>query len=345
MSTTLAKNGLRMAAFFVLLFVSISIAHAAGPDDVYFSAHAVQTYKYYAFVNDFVIWTDATYTGTSLFQTAVHDTTEPVASVSMATTAEADTGVFTADLSGEIFAEVRTGIFHQTYNNLDVSVYIHGPTGTAYDITLDIDATLQASRVGGLPGGIQPVNGVSTAALEESTLTVPDGGVESRTWERFELFSGTTTTQIVVNGETYSLARTLNLNSQTSVTQALCIIGCMTASAQFHALSSGHYRINVYPYGAPSGVRNVPAPTMALDASPNPWSGSTVVSFQAPPGSPTTVDVYDVRGRHVAQLFDAPATGDLQSMPWSATNLASGVYFLRAQSGRASTTKKVMLLK
>ncbi len=345
MKTTLAKNSPRIAAALLLFSVFHSSARAAGPDDVYFSAHSVQTYKYYAFVNDFVIWNDATYTGTSLFHTAVHDTTETVATVSMATTADADTGVFTADLSGEIAANVRTGIFHQTYNNLDVSIYIHAPTGTSYDITLDTDATLQASRTGGLPGGIQPINGVSTATLEDSTLNVPNGGVEERNWETFQLYSGTTTTQIIVNGETYSLARTLNLNSYTSVTQALCIIGCMTEAADFHALSSGHYRINVYPNGVPSGVRNVPPPTMALSASPNPWSGSTTVSFQGGQGTYTSVDVFDVRGRHVAKLFDAPATGELQSMPWNASNLASGVYFLRAQSGRVSSTKKVMLLK
>lgn len=345
MNTSLAKNTVRLAAAFFLISVFHSTARAAGPDDVYFSAHSVQKFQYYAFVNDYVIWTDATYTGTSLFQTAVHDTIEPVATVGMSTVAEADTGVFTADLTGEIAAQIRTGLFHQTYNNLDVSVYILGPTGTPYDITLSTDATLEASREGGLPGGIQPVNGVSTAALEESTLTVPNGGTESRTWSRFELFSGTTTAQILVNGETYSLARTLNLNSYTSVTQALCIIGCMTAPADFHALSSGHYRINVYPNGVPSRVGNVRPPTMALNASPNPWSGSTLVSFRASQGTTTTVDVFDVRGKHVAQLFDAPATGDMQSMPWSATDLASGVYFLRAQSGRASMTKKVMLLK
>jgi hypothetical protein len=345
MNTSPVKNFPPVAAAFLLFSVFHSPARAAGPDDVYFSAHSVQTYKYYAFVNDFVIWNDATYTGTSLFHTAVHDTTETVATVSMATTADADTGVFTADLSGEIYAEVRTGIFHQTYNNLDVSVYIHAPSGTPYSITLDVDATLQASRVGGLPGGIQPVNGVSTATLEDSTLNVPNGGVQERNWETFQLFSGTTAATILVDGETYSLARTLNLNSYTSVTQALCIIGCMTASAQFHALSSGHYRINVYPIGAPSAVRNVPSPTIALSASPNPWSGSTQVSFEAPQGTHTTVDVFDVRGRLVAQLFDAPATGAMQTMPWNASNLASGVYFLRAQSGRVSSTKKVMLLK
>lgn len=345
MNSTLTKSASRLAAAFLILFSLYSSARAAAPDDVYFSAHAVQTYKYYAFVNDFVVWTDATYTGTSLFHAAVHDTTEPVATVSMATTVEADAGVFTADLSGEIAAQVRTGIFHQTYNNLDVSIYIHAPTGTPYDITLDVDATLQASRVGGLPGGIQPINGVSTATLEDSTLNVPDGGIEERNWETFQLFSGTTTTQILVDGETYSLARTLNLNSYTSVTQALCIIGCMVETADFHALSSGHYRINVYPNGAPSAVRNVPSPTIALSASPNPWSGSTVVSLRAPQGTPTIVDVFDVRGRLVAKLFDAPATGDVQSLPWNATNLASGVYFLRAQSGRVSTTKKLLLLK
>jgi len=345
MNTAPGRRAPRLVILLSLLCFPPGRSHAAAPDDVYFSAHSVQNYKYAPFVNDFVIWNDATYAGTSLLATAAHDTTELVAVVSMSTAINADAGVFVADLASEITAEIRTGLFHQTYNNLDVSVYIHGPTGTAYGITMDLDAQLEASRVGGLPGTIQDVNGVSTAALEESTLTVGNGGIQSRTWRRVQLFSGTTTTQILVNGQTYSLARTLNLNSFTAVTQAYCILGCMLAPADFHAFSSGHYRINVYPGGVPTGVGDAPSPALTLTASPNPWRESTVVSFQAPRGTPTTVDVFDVRGRHVAKLFDAPATGDTQSLPFNATNLASGVYFVRAASGRVSSTKKLMLLK
>ncbi|MCI0452714.1 MAG: T9SS type A sorting domain-containing protein [Candidatus Latescibacteria bacterium] len=328
-----------------LLCLAPGRPHAAAPGDVYYSAHVVQTFRYYVMANDFVTWADSIYQGTSFFHTIENDTITPNATADISTVLDAnDTGAFSIDMGSELSAEARVGIFHKTYSDLEVSIYIRGSTGTPFDITLDIAATLEASREGGVDGTLQDVNGISTAALEESTLTVANGGTESLPFDRFELFSGTTTTEVVVNNETYSLAHTFNLNAFTSVSQNLCILGCMTEPAQFLALVSSRIRINTYPGGAPSSIRGTPSP-MVLTAAPNPWSGSTVVSFQAPQGTPTTVDVFDVRGRRVARLFDAPATGAVQSLPWRATNLASGVYFLRAQGGRMRSTKKLMLLK
>jgi hypothetical protein len=347
LNSLLANHRPRLAAVFLAALSSVPAfsTRAAAPGDVFYSVRVIHTFKHYVFPGDFVVWTDSTYEGTSLLKTAGHDSATATTYVNMATALEAGDGAFTADLTSETTAEVSRGLYYQTFNDLDVTIYIRGPSGTPFDITLDIAATLDASREGGLPGTLQDVNGISTAALEESTLTVADGGTESLSFDRFELFSDTTTTEILVNNETYSLARTINLNAFTSVTQILCILGCMTEPAQFLARVSSHVRINAYPNGAPSGARAAPRPPIALTASPNPWSGSTLVSFRAPQGTPTTIDVFDVRGRRVARLFDAPATGDVQSLPWNATNLASGVYFLRAESGRLSSTKKLMLLK
>jgi hypothetical protein len=322
-------------------------AQATDPGDVYYTAHVVQQFKYGPMAGDILEWTNETYADTLLVQTAEHDTATVLGVVGIATSIQASAGIFEADLAAGIDVDARTGIYYQTFNNLDIEIYVRGPSGTPYDVTLGIDGALEASREGGAPGTLQQVNGISAADFDGTTLTVQNGGTDSLAVAVADTLSGVTTTQILVNNEVYSLACSFVITSSASVTQAICILGCMTQAAHFHALASGHVTINTYLDGLPTAVpraRHTPAP-LALDASPNPLNASTVVSFQAPAGTRTTVDVFDVRGTRVATLFDGPATGSVQSLTWSASGLPSGVYFLRARGGLLSSTKKLLLLK
>jgi hypothetical protein len=351
MTTTPTRYFSRLAvAGLIALLCLVSFGarvQATAPGDVYYTAHVVQKFKYGAFGGDITEWNNQTYADTSLLQTAEHDTTTLLGVVTVATSILADAGLFEADLNSEITVSAIRGIYNQTFNDLDIEVYVRGPSGTPYDITVDLSGSLHASRENGEPGSLQDVNGISSANFESSVLTVPDGGTDSLMFASSDTVSGTTTTQILVGSEVYSLAYTLVITSGASVTQAFCVLGCMTEAADFHALSSGHVAITTYLDGLPTGVprpSHAPAP-ITLGASPNPLNASTVVSVQAPAGTRTTIDVFDVSGRRVATIFDAPATGDVQSFPWDASHLPSGVYFLRARGGQLSSTRKLVLLK
>jgi hypothetical protein len=322
-------------------------AQATDPGDVYYTAHVVQKFKHGPMSGNMIEWTNETYTGTSLLQTAEHDTTTLLAYLTIAAALQADAGLFEADLNSEITASAIRGIFNQGYNDLDIEVYVRGPAGTPYDMTVGISGILRASRENGQPGTLQDVNGVSSAHFEGTSLTVAEGGTDSLSFASADTLSGTTTTEITVNSETYSLAETFVITTSISVTQAICTLGCMTEAADFHALSSGHVVINTYLNGLPTGVPGAPrtpAP-MTLTASPNPLNSSTVVSFQAPRGARTTIDVFDVGGRRVTTLFDAPATGGLQSLPWNASGLPSGVYFIRVRGAGETLARKMVIAR
>jgi hypothetical protein len=351
MTTTPRKFFPRLALAGLIPFLGLFSlpvrAQAAEPGDVYYTAHVVQKFKYGPMSGDIVEWTNETYADTTLLQTAAHDTTTLLSVVTIDASLQANAGLFVADLNSEITASAMRGIFNQTYHDLTLDVYVRGPSGTPYDITLGITGMLHASRENGEPGTLQDVNGVSWADFEGTALTIPNGGTDSLAVAVTDTLAGVTGVQIVVNGETYSLAHTFVITSSASVTQAICILGCMTEAADFHALTSGHVVVNTYLNGLPTGVSDTPrtpAP-IALTAAPNPFSGSTVVSFSAPAGTRTTIDVFDVAGGRVATLFDAPATGVVQSLSWDARGLASGVYFLRARGGALSSTRKLLLLK
>ena len=80
-------------------------------------------------------------------------------------------------------------------------------------------------------------------------------------------------------------------------------------------------------------------------AYPNPFNPSTNISLVLNANADLSVKVYNLTG----QLVDVIAEGNFNpssyNWTWKAENLASGVYFIKAQVGSEVSTQKVMLLK
>ena len=60
---------------------------------------------------------------------------------------------------------------------------------------------------------------------------------------------------------------------------------------------------------------------------------------------PTTLKVYDILGREVATLVNKQQKSGNYEVNFDASNLTSGVYFYRLQSGDFNASKKMILLK
>ncbi len=85
----------------------------------------------------------------------------------------------------------------------------------------------------------------------------------------------------------------------------------------------------------------------ALSAAfPNPFNPAASVSVSLPQASELTVQVFDVTGRLVTTLANGGFTAGLHAFTIDGTNLASGLYFVRANvPGQWQMTRKVTLLK
>lgn len=79
---------------------------------------------------------------------------------------------------------------------------------------------------------------------------------------------------------------------------------------------------------------------------PNPFNPTTTIQFSLPNEGHTKLTVFDVLGREVAVLVDDLMTVGSHTLSFDAgSQLASGVYLYRLQSGGLTSTQKMLLMK
>lgn len=77
----------------------------------------------------------------------------------------------------------------------------------------------------------------------------------------------------------------------------------------------------------------------------NPAEGSVQVRLEVAAPRSVTVTVHDVSGRLVATLLDAECDSGLHELLWSAEDVASGVYLVRASDGQSVAVAKALVLR
>jgi hypothetical protein len=82
-----------------------------------------------------------------------------------------------------------------------------------------------------------------------------------------------------------------------------------------------------------------------LQNYPNPFNPTTTISYQLPVASQVSLKVFDVLGREVMTLVNGRQDAGAYNFNFNASDLSSGVYFYRLQSGNFVQTKKMMLVK
>jgi hypothetical protein len=84
----------------------------------------------------------------------------------------------------------------------------------------------------------------------------------------------------------------------------------------------------------------------ALDpCRPNPFNPSTVVQFAVPHSARVQVAVFDVLGRHVADLVDATIPAGHHFVLWDCSSCSSGLYWVVMQSDGFHAVMKAVLIR
>lgn len=78
---------------------------------------------------------------------------------------------------------------------------------------------------------------------------------------------------------------------------------------------------------------------------PNPFNPNTKIQFSVSKAQSVSLKVFDVLGNEIATLVNEELTPGVYQYNFDATNLSSGVYYYKLQSGNYSETKKMILMR
>jgi len=125
----------------------------------------------------------------------------------------------------------------------------------------------------------------------------------------------------------------------------------------FLAVAKSHLGLELLPLqcGATSGIEET-SPLFTVTALtlhgnyPNPFNPSTEISFSVPRAEIGRLDIYNVRGELVRNLYSGQFDAGAGSVVWNGRtddglNAGSGVYFYQLEVGVHTATKRMVLLK
>ncbi|MBN2410503.1 S8 family serine peptidase [candidate division KSB1 bacterium] len=122
-------------------------------------------------------------------------------------------------------------------------------------------------------------------------------------------------------------------------------------------ISDGFYVDDIYIYAdtvvtaIDKGDKNtLPRKFALLQNYPNPFNPQTTISYELPKDGRVTVDVFSILGEHITTLVDREHKAGRYSIIWNGLNskgsqVSSGVYFYKINSGSFTDVKKMILLK
>ncbi|MDK9698802.1 MAG: T9SS type A sorting domain-containing protein [bacterium] len=96
---------------------------------------------------------------------------------------------------------------------------------------------------------------------------------------------------------------------------------------------------------SPHAIGIVPLKYALMQNYPNPFNASTEIRFAIRDAGYVRLALYDVQGKEVARLVDRQLAANTYRMVYHASQLSSGIYFLRLDTQKFTTTRKVMFVK
>jgi len=92
-------------------------------------------------------------------------------------------------------------------------------------------------------------------------------------------------------------------------------------------------------------ISNNPVSFSLSQNYPNPFNPSTTINYTIPKSGLVSLKIYDIVGKEVVSLVNEVKNAGSYNLQFNASNLSSGTYFYRLESGSFVETKKMLLLK
>lgn len=104
---------------------------------------------------------------------------------------------------------------------------------------------------------------------------------------------------------------------------------------------TSHFLLTVAPSKSPFS----PSEFKLYQNHPNPFNSTTRIRYSLPSPGPTSLILYDLSGRRVADFITDRQTEGIHEFTFQTENLSSGMYFLVLRHNGRTATQKMLLLK
>ncbi len=149
---------------------------------------------------------------------------------------------------------------------------------------------------------------------------------------------------LLVSGGPYDL----NARDSVAVALALVVADNLADLRTRAARAADHYAD--MPTDVDEDYAGLPSGYELCQNYPNPFNPTTTIEFSLPVAGTVAVEVFNVLGQRVKQLYDGQLSAGHQVIEWDGRNdhgseVASGVYFYRLTADGFSQSKKMILLR
>ena len=108
---------------------------------------------------------------------------------------------------------------------------------------------------------------------------------------------------------------------------------------------SDDFIVNVSPIGIRQINSNVPDKFSLFQNYPNPFNPKTNIKYEIANSSYVNLKVFDITGKLVDLLVDQEESPGTYEVDFNGSNIPSGIYFYRLESGNFKETRKMILVK
>ncbi|HMT12632.1 MAG TPA: T9SS type A sorting domain-containing protein [Ignavibacteria bacterium] len=94
-----------------------------------------------------------------------------------------------------------------------------------------------------------------------------------------------------------------------------------------------------------NGNNKVPDYYLLKQNYPNPFNPLTTIGFDIPQAGLVNLQIFNVLGEYVTELFNEYLTAGTHEVEWNAASFSSGLYFYKITVNRFTEIKKMVLIK
>ncbi len=243
-------------------------------------------------------------------------------------------------------------------NNLDIEVTFLPTNSTNYNgiITITHNASGGPSQVSVSGEGAAPAVTVNPSSLDFGLVTVNEDSMMT-----FNIANTGNADLEITNITSDNTAFTINLTNTTitpgnnqdiEVTFSPAAVTTYNGTIEItHNAAGSSSSIGVTGQGSPAvGLENelfsqIPSDYGLFQNYPNPFNPATSIVFGIPEPNEVKLTLYSFLGEEIKVLFQGYKTAGYYKVEFNASDLPSGIYFYRIQTGNFVSTKKMILLK